>query len=82
MYMVFLIESFELTGSLKHNIKEASSTQNEEFSTKLDNIFKKCMYTLLGVLCSTFPRKVQTMANLWFYHSLNQNAQECLMLNF
>ena len=54
--MVLLIESIELTGSIRNSNKEAFSTQNEEFRKKVDNIFKKYMYTLLGASCGPlFP---------------------------
>ena len=45
MYKVFLIESIELTGSIKHNNKEAFSKLNEAMSTKLDDISQKtCLH--------------------------------------
>ena len=48
--MVLLIESIELTGSINHSNKEAFSTQNEEFSAKLDNISKK-----ICIHCWVYP---------------------------
>ena len=35
MYIVLLIGSIEFTGSIYHNSKEAFSTENEVFSTKI-----------------------------------------------
>ena len=55
--MVLLIGSIELTGSIYYNIKEAFSTENEAFNTKLDNISKKDMHTLLGVSCGPITQK-------------------------
>ena len=56
MYMVLFIGSIELTGSIKHNSKEAFSTQNEVFSTKLDNNEKNIyVYTAGCILLPPFP---------------------------
>ena len=54
--MVLLIVSIKLTGSIYHNNKEAFSTQNEAFSKKLDNIFKRYVYTMGCILWPPFPK--------------------------
>ena len=90
MYIVLLIGSIELTGSIYHNSKEAFSTENEAFSTKLDNISKKIFIHCLVYHVAPYHKNVQVMAlfwtkhgpSNWFFLSLKKYAQGCFMPNF
>ena len=90
MYMALLIGSVELTGIIKHNNKEAFSTQNEAYITKLANMSKKiCIHCLVYPVVSSLSN-AQIMTQTWtkhnpsngFFLSLNQYAQGCFISNF